>query len=77
MSDGFDGEPRDDALARGLRGLAPSEFELDPDQTLGAMRPALRRAGCGAGWPCPLRCSEYSQSWPRARSWCRTTRRLT
>jgi cytoskeletal protein RodZ len=44
VNDGFDDDPRDDDLARGLRGLAPSEFELDADQTLGSMRPALRRA---------------------------------
>ena len=44
MSDHFDDDPRDDELARGLRGLAPSEFELDAGQTLGSMRPALRRA---------------------------------
>lgn len=42
MNDDFD--PLDHTLARELRGLAPSEFELDADRTLGSMRPALQRA---------------------------------
>ena len=37
-------DPLDETLARGLGALAPSEFELDADRALGAMRPALRRA---------------------------------
>ena len=44
MSDHFDDDPRDETLARGLSALAPSEFDLDADQTLGSMRPALQRA---------------------------------
>ena len=44
MSDHFDDDPRDETLARGLSALAPSEFDLDADRTLGSMRPALQRA---------------------------------
>jgi cytoskeletal protein RodZ len=43
VSDHFD-DPRDEALARGLGALAPSEFDFDADRTLGSMRPALQRA---------------------------------
>jgi hypothetical protein len=42
VNDEFD--PLDDTLADGLRALAPSEFTLDADRTLGEMRPRLRRA---------------------------------
>lgn len=42
MNDELD--PLDETLARGLGALAPAEFELDADRTLGALRPALRRA---------------------------------
>lgn len=42
MSDPRD--PLDETLSRGLRALAPSEFELDADAALGSMRPAFQRA---------------------------------
>jgi len=37
-------DPLDETLADGLRALAPAEFTLDADRTLGEMRPRLRQA---------------------------------
>jgi hypothetical protein len=37
-------DPLDDTLADGLRALAPSEFTLDADRTLGGLRPRLKQA---------------------------------
>jgi hypothetical protein len=37
-------DPLDETLGEGLRGLAPSEFALDADRTLGELRPRLRQA---------------------------------